>query len=261
MAYRIIIVFIYLAILSCSEPFGIIDKNHNATIDEECIAYKIDSSLIVQDGNIQYLIAGPTNHEKFNISDSDIDLCKLNQGLGREYFPALYEPQYDPIEKFSYDDGMECIVVNDGKIKKIFPYCVLSQHETINETVNGEAVMVVYCELAKLAAVYKRTYCDKTLTFAPSGYTYFDNDYWNGVQGILMWDRESESLWWPLNDKCLSGSMQGTTIAKASFQVWEYMTWGEIKKQYPHSISVSHEQEIEIPTNLPSYSLEDISCP
>lgn len=261
MTYRIISILICISFFACNESLIIVDKIQEETITEECTAYKIDSSLVIQEADMQFLVAGPTLDEKFNITNSEIDLCKLNQGLGREYFPALYEPQYDPIESFSYNDGMECIVIDDDNIKKIYPYSVLSQHETINETVNGEPVMVVYCELARLAAVYKRRYCGKVLTFAPSGYTYFDKDYWNGVQGILMWDRESESLWWPLNDKCMSGPFQGADIEKASFQIWEYMTWGEIKKNYPNAISVSHTQEIEIPLDLPSYSVEDVTCP
>ncbi len=250
-----------LLFFSCSE--SLVDSTSNmvqVTNEDDCESYKIDSSLIIYHGSKQYLIAGAKEEEKFNITDSDIDLCKLNQGLGREYFPALYAPMYDPITEFLYSDDMMCIVTTDGSSKKVYPYSVLSQHETINETVNGEPVMIVYCELARLAAVYERTYCGKVLTFAPSGFTYFDENFWDGVQGILMWDRESESLWWPLSDKCLSGPLQGVDIEQASIQLWEYRSWGQIKKLYPDAVSLSHSQEIEIPANLPSYSFEDFEC-
>ncbi len=261
MIARIFTAILFLLFVSCSESLVDPTSNMIAVVnDDDCVRYKIDSSLVVDDGSSLYLIAGAKEEEKFNISNSDIDLCKLNQGLGREYFPALYEPMYDPITEFLYSDDMMCIVTIDGSSKKVYPYSVLSQHETINETVNGEPVMIVYCELARLAAVYERTYCGKVLTFAPSGFTYFDENYWTGVQGILMWDRESESLWWPLSDKCLSGPLQGVDIEQASIQIWEYQTWGKIKKLYPDAVSLSHNQEMDIPEDLPSYSLEDFEC-
>lgn len=261
MIYRITSILLCIFLLACSESPVIEDVDiQEETISQDCTAYKIDSSLVIQQGDEQYLVAGPDVHEKFNITNSDIDLCKLNQGLGREYFPALYDPTYEPISEFLYGDDMMCIVTIDGSSKKVYPYSVLSQHETINETVNGEPVMIVYCELARLAAVYERTYCGKVLTFAPSGFTYFDDNYWDGVQGILMWDRESESLWWPLSDKCLSGPLQGVDIEQASIQLWEYQSWGQIKKLYPDAVSLSHSQEIMIPDNLPSYSFEDFEC-
>lgn len=261
MIVRISTAILCLLFFSCSE--SLVDPTNNAITEvneDDCESYKIDSSLVLDNGFSQYLIAGAKEEEKFNISNSDIDLCKLNQGLGREYFPALYDPAYEPISEFLYSDDMMCIVTIDGSSKKVYPYSVLSQHETINETVNGEPVMIVYCELARLAAVYERTYCGKVLTFAPSGFTYFDDDYWDGVQGILMWDRESESLWWPLNDKCLSGALQGVDIEQASIQLWEYQSWGQVKKLYPDAVSLSHSQEIEIPDNLPTYSFEDFDC-
>ncbi len=241
---------------SSNEPITVIQEEEE---QEECTKYSIDSSLIYIENSETRLIAGVEDHEYFNITDSDIDLCKLNQGLGREYFPALYDPEYSPISIFQYKDDMPCILLRDDGEIKIFPYSILSQRETINEVVNGDPIMIVYCELAELAAVYSRTYCGETFTFAPSGYTYFDDNYWNGVQGILLWDRETESLWWPLNDKALSGIMQGIEIKKAAFQIWEYISWGDVKKNYPEAISLSHTQNIVIP-ELPSYDKDFLSC-
>ncbi len=245
-------------IQSCEKSSSIVPIDLEEEVDV-CIKYSIDSSFVINEAESTFLKAGG-NGEKFDVSDSNIDLCKLNQGLGREFFPALYDPQYLPIVEFQYGDDMRCVIIKDETTIKVYPYSLLSQHETINEQVGDEPVMVVFCELAELAAVYTRKYCGQVFTFAPSGYTYFDDDYWDGVQGILLWDRETESLWWPLNDKGMSGMMKDVGIKKAPFQLWETMSWGEIKQKHPEAISVAFNQVIEVPSNLPMFTANDLTC-
>ena len=72
--------------------------------------------------------------------------------------------------------------------------------------------MESYCVLADLGAVYSRNYNSKELTFALSGYTYYDKNIWNGLDGFVLWDRETESLWWPLVGKAVSGKLKGVNL-------------------------------------------------
>ena len=110
------------------------EVNHNNpdTIVEDCDKLKLDSSLIHFDSSFIRLIAGSDRNEFFDITHSNIELCRLDQGLGREFFPALYFPNYTPISNFQYADDMRCIVLYDEGKVKVFPYSLLSQHEIIN---------------------------------------------------------------------------------------------------------------------------------
>lgn len=235
-------------------------QNNPETFVEDCNVLKLDSSLIQFDSNFIRLVAGSERNEFFDVTDSNIELCRLDQGLGREFFPALYFPNYTPISNFQYADDMRCIVLYDEGKVKVFPYSLLSQHEIINEQVIDEPVVVIFCELAEFASVYTRRYCEQTFTFAPSGFTYSHPSYWGGLQGIMMWDRETESLWWPLNDRGMSGLMQDVYMKKAPFQYWNDMTWGEIKKEYPQALSLIPKQLPAHPSNLPKYSYNDLIC-
>ena len=220
--YKLIYIsFILILAIGCSEStFNSFEEEKEQV--QLCSRLSIDSSLVVSNENEVILIAGTKEEEIFNITNSDIDICKLNQGLGREYFPALFAPEYTELKHFDYSDNMRCIVIKDQGAVKVYPYSLLSQHEVINENVGDEPVVIVFCELAELAVVYTRKYCNKEFNFAPSGFTYFDNNFWDGVQGILMWDRETESLWWPLNDHALSGLMRNTLLEKANFHSRSY---------------------------------------
>lgn len=251
--------FSFLILVSCGNetPFGF--GEFLLKKEQECDRLKIDSSFLVSQGDRLLLKAGK-NDEVFDITNSNLDLCKLRQGLGREFFPALYDPTYDPLDSFFYADEMKCILMRDDGVVKIYPYSVLAGHEAVNEIAGEEPVMIVYCILADLAAVYTRKYCGKVFTFAPSGYTYADSDYWDGVESFLLWDRESESLWWPLGDKGMAGMMKDAEIKKSSTRIWETTTWGEVKRNFPNAVSLSHNQNIQIPTDLERYDSSTPLC-
>ena len=57
--------------------------------------------------------------------------------------------------------------------------------------------LAAYCILADLGAVYDRNLDGHTFTFSVSGYTYADRKVWGGMDAFLLWDRDTESLWWP----------------------------------------------------------------
>ena len=72
--------------------------------------------------------------------------------------------------------------------------------------------MAAYRILADLGAIYDRIVDERLYTFALSGYTYFDPAVWNGMDGFVLWDRETESLWWPLIGKSVSGPILNTPM-------------------------------------------------
>ena len=54
-----------------------------------------------------------------------------------------------------------------------------------------------WCILARLGAVYERQIDGHSLTLAVSSYTYGDGLTWRGGHAFVLWDRDSQSLWWP----------------------------------------------------------------
>jgi hypothetical protein len=180
--------------------------------------------------------------------------------LGREAFDALIDPQYKSVqeEDFRYDDSDRFIIVLSDAGPKVYSITLLTHHEVINEVIDGTPVMVVYCILADLAAVYNRTYCDTVFTFALSGYTYSSPEVWDGVDAFVLWDRETESLWWPLYDEAVSGEMLGTNMEKYNGNLWWEITWDEILRDYPDALVMATGQTMDPPTNWPNY--ENISC-
>lgn len=84
----------------------------------------------------------------------------------------------------------------------------------MNDTVADDPVAITYCPLCGTSMVFDRRYGDQTLTFGVSGLL-FQSD-------VLMYDRESESLWSQLKMESVAGDRVGTKLKWLSS---ELMTW------------------------------------
>ena len=117
--------------------------------------------------------------------------------------------------------------------------------------------MAAYCILADLGAVYKRQYGEQELTFALSGYTYFDEKVWDGLDGFVLWDRETESLWWPLIDKAVSGPLKDVKLLKLEDAKWEDVNWKKVKEKFPNAQVLKSGQDYERPKSWEK--IQDVS--
>jgi len=200
-----------------------------------------------------YLWAGIDTSTHFDISNWELNECNLRYGLGRETFPALLEPQYTILSDYQSDlEPLEdCLVLYSSDEIKVYPYKNMTDYEVVNERHNGDPIMIAYCVLADLAAVYTRDYCGTELTFAVSGYTCYDKYIWDGIDAFVLWDRDTESLWWPLIDRAISGPLKGHKLEKFNEGLWEILSWEEVKRQYPEALVLNSGQTQETPEKYP----------
>ncbi len=228
--------------------------------DNSCLQEAVDDGKVFYSGDKKMLWGGENPDWHFDITGWSLRECQLRFGFGREVFDALIDPQYRTVEDEAdrYMPSDHFIIVLTDDRAKVFSVPLLSQHEVINEVIDGTPVMVVFCSLANLLAVYNRRYCDTTLAFALSGYTYSNPDIWDGRDGFVLWDRETESLWWPLIDKAVSGQMNGTAMKMYSQDKWWEITWAEIIEDFPDALVLETGQTMDTPVDWPRY--EEVLC-
>ncbi len=251
-----ILVLSSLVFYSCAKE----DKKVTATSDNSCLQEAIDNGKVFYSGDRKMLWGGDDPGSHFDITGWSLRECRLRFGFGREVFDALIDPQYKTVEEESgrYKPSDTFFIVLSDERPKVYYIPLLSHHEVINEIIDGTPVMVVYCSLADLAAVYKRRYCDTTLTFALSGYTYSDPGIWDGTDAFVLWDRETESLWWPLIDEAVSGEMNGIAMKKYEENLSWRISWAEILKDYPDALVLASGQAMDPPVDWPHY--EEVNC-
>ena len=184
---------------------------------------------------------------------------QFHYGIGREVFPALLEPEFITVVQADsiWADTARFLVAQSGSEIKAYSVKDLTRHEIVNDVLNGQPIMAAYCILADLGAIYERNYGDHELTFALSGYTYHDKEVWNGLDGFVFWDRETESLWWPLIGKAVSGPLKNVRLIEMDKNQWQDTTWETIKNSYPDAQVLKSDQDFERPTEWDK--IEDVS--
>lgn len=220
----------------------------------------INRGRFFENDGVQYLWGGDDSTTNFIVDTLLLKPAQFHFGIGRERFPALLDPSFVSAEDAGawLSDTSRVLGFTLGNTVRAYPIELLKEHEVVNDVVDGHPVFAAYCVLADLGAIYDRVIGDETFTFALSGYTYFDPNVWDGMDGFVLWDRESESLWWPLIGKAVSGPMVGIPMKVFDENRWAQTTWGEWRAAHPESVVLDRGQDFERPKTWPHFSAAEI---
>jgi len=211
------------------------------------------ASFVVERDGDPWLRGGANPEDHFNISQFHLDPDRLKYGIGREHFPALTDPKFVPAEQADewLRDDDRVLAVRIGDTVRVHPVELLLRHEVVNDEIDGVPYMAAYCVLADLGAVYDRRLGEHTLTFALSGYTYSEPGVWNGRDAFVLWDRETESLWWPPVGKAVSGPLIHHPLTVLDHQYWSQTTWGAVRTNHPEAEVLKPGQDFTPPADWP----------
>lgn len=207
-----------------------------------------NGKFFVRDGK-NMLYGGENSDQHFDISGYSLKDDQFHYGIGREKFPALLKPEFTSVLEADiiWADSTRFLLAHSGKEVKAYSVKDLTRHEVVNDVLDGQPIMAAYCILADLGAIYERNYGNETLTFALSGYTYYDDNIWNGLDGFVLWDRETESLWWPLIGRAVSGPLKDVKLLEMDKNKWKDVKWNYIKDNYPNALVLKSDQDFERP--------------
>lgn len=204
---------------------------------------------VLDRGEKTLLWGGSDETDHFDITGWGLNIDQLKYGLGREWFPALIDPEFISREEAdaSFLDRALVLAVSINGEARIYPLSTLKQYEVVNDKVGGVPVCAAYCYLAQLGAIYDRRLGSHTLTFGLSGYTYHDPKVWDGRNAFVLWDRETESLWWPPIGRAVSGPLMDTPLKLLDQEHWVQTTWGKAKAKYPGALVLKGEVAFDPP--------------
>lgn len=249
-----------LTLLLVAYAAGTALAQSHATRQESPLA--ADNGKILQIDGKPYLYGGENPDWRFEISTLTIDANKLRNGVGREHYPALIEPRF--VEAGEAGQWLKpesrVIVVHIGDEAKVYPIALMIRHEAVNDIVGGVPVLPVYCTRARISAVFDRRILGHVFTFGVSGYTYADPEIRNGLEVFLFWDRDTESLWWPMMGTAVSGPMTGSRVERIDIPQWKETTWAEALAEFPHAPVLAPGQTLDPPDNFPKLSEDRIQA-
>jgi len=168
----------------------------------------------------------------WDFSEHSIPLNEiLSGGPKKDGIPAIDRPRFVDASKASrmfLEAGARIIaLVVNGK-KKAYPIKILNWHEIVNDRIGGRHVVVTFCPLCGTGMVFDANAAGRQLNFGVSGLLYQSD--------VLLYDRQTESLWSQIKQEAVTGKMTGTRLQLLpSTQT----TWGAWKKQHPDTFVLS----------------------
>lgn len=209
------IVFIVVVILNFSpQTTQIVQKSdnvNNMTNEPE----KIDREVV------ERKFSGfKTNTAKYSVNPELL----LSGGPGKDGIPAIMDPKFVSINNTNIGEDVQGILVSFDGEKRYYPYNILVWHEIVNDSIGDNHYLVTFCPLCGSAIVFNRVVDENLLDFGVSGFLYESN--------LVMYDRQTESLWSQSRGESIIGEQTGTKLELVDMQL---ISFAELKKKHPEA--------------------------
>ncbi len=118
------------------------------------------------------------------------------------------------------------VVSLDADTHRIYPLQIMVWHEIVNDTLetsDGTAVpvTVTFCPLCNSVTVFERTIDGEVLDFGTSGALY--------QSALVMYDRQTESLWTHFDGRSVVGDLLGTKLEHVSAST---VSWADARETF-----------------------------
>ena len=167
----------------------------------------------------------------FSFGQTLIPLEEIHYGgPPRDGIPAIDRPRFESADISRLADSDQILGIVVGSEARAYPILILNWHEIVNDTIADQPVVISYCPLCGTGVAYSALVDDRLLDFGVSGLLYNSD--------VLLYDRQTESLWSQLLNRAVSGPLAGSQLVMLPMQ---HTTWGAWKRHYPQSLVLSRE--------------------
>ncbi len=170
---------------------------------------------------------------KTNTARRTVELDELmSGGPPKDGIPSINDPKFVAIsEATDWLKGQEPVIalMIDGE-SRAYPLQILTWHEIVNDEVAGIPVAVTFCPLCYAALVFDRRIEGKAHSFGVSGMLRHSD--------MVMYDRETETLWQQLNGEGIIGDLTGTMLKALPAQI---ISFDQFSTAYPQGLVLSRE--------------------
>jgi hypothetical protein len=147
----------------------------------------------------------------------------LSGGPPPDGIPAIDEPKFTKASEIDgLGDDEALLMVSIDADTRGYPFRILTWHEIVNDTVGDVPVAVTYCPLCNSGIAFDRRVDGKVLDFGTSGRLHASN--------LVMYDRQTESLWPQFTGQAAVGVMTG---AQLEFIPASPIGWSDFREAHP----------------------------
>lgn len=147
----------------------------------------------------------------------------LSGGPGRDGIPSIDKPRFVSAQGAGVPGPDDRVLgITHNGISKAYPVTILNWHEIVNDRFRGEPIVVTYCPLCGTGIAYRSKVGGRTLEFGVSGLLYNSD--------MLLYDRQTESLWSQIRRQAVSGPMKGAKLVPV---VLTHTRWQDWQQRHP----------------------------
>ncbi len=172
-----------------------------------------------------------------NTAKRTIELSELRAGgPPKDGIPSIDEPAFvAPDEASAWLQPQEPVVALAlGGEARAYPLQILTWHEIVNDSVGGVPIAVTFCPLCYSAVAFDRRVAagdgTRTLELGVSGLLRYSD--------LVMFDRQTETLWQQLTGEALVGDLVGTALPVLPAQI---VSFAQFRAAYPDGVVLSRE--------------------
>ena len=166
----------------------------------------------------------------FDLSDSLVPVDEIHLGgPSRDGIPAIDRPKFVSAKEADFVEAEDQVLglVRNGEAKA-YPIPIMNWHEIVNDRVGAERVAVTYCPLCGTGVAFASEVGGRSLSFGVSGLLYNSD--------VLLYDRETESLWSQLRKQAVTGPMKGRKLKALPLT---HTTWRAWRREHPDTLVLS----------------------
>jgi len=166
----------------------------------------------------------------FELDDALIPPSQIfHGGPGKDGIPAIDRPTFVKARDADFLMGEDRILgIEIRGISKAYPISILNWHEIVNDSFGEQFFTITYCPLCGTGVAFDSTIIGKKHSFGVSGLLYNSD--------VLLYDRETESLWSQLLSRAVTGTYKGM---KLSMLPVLHTTWSDWKRHHPSTLVLS----------------------
>jgi hypothetical protein len=147
----------------------------------------------------------------------------ISGGPPPDGIPAIDTPRFIRVEDVTTlsDDEPVLSLELEGEARA-YPVRILIWHEIVNDSIADIPFAITYCPLCNSALAFDRRLGERVLSFGTSG-KLFNSD-------LVMYDRQTESLWPQLEGRAVIGRLTGAELDRLPIQT---IRWADFREANP----------------------------
>lgn len=214
---RVLLALVLVGVAGCSsaaEPDTRADGTPSAAVPSGPVALEA-----VEEGPLEGIPSALDDADDPALPAPRVDPGRIiSGGPPPDGIPPIDAPLFEPAASVDWlADDEPVIALELGEERRAYPVQIMHWHEIVNDTVGGRPVAVTYCPLCNSALAFDRHVGDRLVSFGTSGRLY--------LSALVMYDRQTESLWSQVERTAIAGALTGTELDLVPVTMLRWADW------------------------------------